>query len=75
MLSHSVMSDFATPRTAARQVPLPTEFSKQEYQSGLPFPTPENLPNSGIKPSSPVLPGGFFTTEQRGKLIEHLILI
>ena len=69
MLSHSVMSDFATPQTAAHQVLLPMEFSKQEYQSGLPFPTPGNLLNPGIKPVSPALPGGVFITEPLGKLI------
>ena len=67
MLSHSVMSDFATPQTAAHQVPLSMEFSKQEYQSGLPFPTPGNLFNPGIKPESPALACGFFITEPPGK--------
>ena len=43
------------------------EFSRQEYWSGLPFPSPENLPNPGIKPVSPALTGGFFTTEPPGK--------
>ena len=41
-------------------------FSRQEYQSGLPFPSLEDLPNPGIKPTSPMSPalaGGFFTTE------------
>ena len=37
-------------------------FSGQEYQSGLPFPSPGNVPNPGIKPSSPTLAGRFFTT-------------
>jgi len=40
------------------------EFSKQEYWSGLPFPPPEDLPDSGIEPASivsPALAGGFFT--------------
>ena len=38
-------------------------FSRQEYWSGLPFPIPGNLPNPGVKPKSPALAGGFFTTE------------
>ena len=38
------------------------EFTRQEYSSGLLFPTPEDLPYPGIKPVSPVA-GGFFTTE------------
>ena len=55
MLSHSVMSDFATPQTAAHQVPLSMEFSKQEYWSGLPFPSSGDLPNPGMEPRSPTL--------------------
>ena len=44
-------------------------FSRQEYWSGLPFPSPGDhfLPNWGIKPTSPALAGGFFTTEPPGK--------
>ena len=41
-------------------------FSKQEYWSGLPFPSPGDL-NRGIKPVSPELAGGFFTAESPGK--------
>ena len=40
---------FATPWTAAHQVPLSMEFSRQEYWSGLPFPPPGDLPNPGLK--------------------------
>ena len=43
-----------TPWTVACQAPLSMVFSRQEYWSGLPFPTPEDLPNSGIEPVSPV---------------------
>ena len=43
-------------------------FSRQEYWSGLPFTSPGDLPNSVIKPASPALAGGFFTTEPSGKL-------
>ena len=39
----------------AHQAPLSTEFSRQEYWSGLPFPTPGDLPDPGIKPGSPAL--------------------
>ena len=63
---------FATPWTAACQVPLPMGLSKQEYRSGLPFPSPGNLPNPGIKPETPALAGGFFTTEPHGKPIDHI---
>ena len=41
--------------TVAYQAPLSMEFSRQEYWSGLPFPSPGNLPNPGIKPGSPAL--------------------
>ena len=49
------MSDSATPWTIAHQVPPPMEFSRQEYWSRLPFPSPGDLPNPGIKPPSPTL--------------------
>ena len=42
-----------TPWTVAHQAPLSMEFSRQEYWSGLSFPSPEDLPNSGIEPGSP----------------------
>ena len=41
-------------------------FPKQEYGSGLPFPSPGYLPDLGIKPTSPALAGGFFITEPPG---------
>ena len=46
---------FVTPWTIAYKAPLSMEFSRQEYWSGLPFPSPGDLPNSGIEPGSPVL--------------------
>ena len=45
----------ATPWTVACQAPLSTRFSKQEYWSGLPFPSPGDLPVPGIEPGSPAL--------------------
>ena len=45
-----------TPWTLACQTPLSLEFSREEYRSGLPFPTPGDLPNPGIEPASPVSP-------------------
>ena len=51
--------------TLACQAPLPMEFSRQEHWSGVPFPTPRDLPDPGIEPTSlvsPALAGGFFTT-------------
>ena len=68
ILSHVRL--FETPWTVAYKSPLSMEFSRQEYWSGLPIPSPGDLPNSGIKPTSPVFPewsGGFFTTEPLGK--------
>ena len=44
-------------------------FPRQEYWSGLRFPSPGHLPNSGIKPQSSALAGRFFTSEQPGKPI------
>ena len=64
VFSRSVTSNsFATPWTVARQAPLSMGFSRQEYWSGLPFPSPGDLPDPGIKSLSPVLAGGFFTTD------------
>ena len=63
---------FATPWTVARQASLSLGFSKQEYQSGLPFPTPGDLPNPGIEPQCPALAGGFFTTSPPGKLLWNM---
>ena len=54
---------FATPWTIAHQAPLSMGFSRQEYWSRLPFPSPGDLPDPGIKPASPALACGFFTTE------------
>ena len=42
-------------------------FPRQEYWSGLPFPSPVYLPNPRVKPTSPALAGGFFTNEPPGK--------
>ena len=59
---------FVTPWVVACQSLLSTEFSSQEYCSGLPFSSPEDLPNPGIVAGSPALIGGFFPTEPPGKL-------
>ena len=47
---------FATPWMVARQAPLSMGFPRQEYWNGFPFPPPGNLPDAGIKPTSPVSP-------------------
>ena len=53
--SHSGVWLFETPWTAACQAPLSMGFPKQKYWSGLPFPSPGDVPNPGIKPESPAL--------------------
>ena len=58
---------FAAPWTVVHQAPMPMEFSRQEYWSGLPFPTPGNLSDLGMKPIFPALAGRFFTPEPLGK--------
>ena len=50
--SHSHVQLFATIWTVVHQAPLSTEFSRQEYWSGFPFPSPGDLPHLGIKPRS-----------------------
>ena len=54
---------FVTPWTLVCQVPLSMGFPRWEYWSGLPFPSPGNLPILGIKSTTPALEDGFFTTE------------
>ena len=54
-VSHTVMSDFVIPWTAACPAPLSMEFSRQESWSGLPFPSPGDLPDLGLEPRSPTL--------------------
>ena len=57
-----------TPLTIAHQAPLSVGFSRQEYWSGLPFPSPGDLPNSGIEPGSHALQVDSLPTEPSGKL-------
>ena len=59
-----------TPSTVLCQAPLSMEFSRQEHWSGVPFPTPGDLPDPGIKHvslASPAMAGRFFTTVPTGK--------
>ena len=56
-----------TPWTVAHQTPLSMEFSRQEYWSGWPFPSPGDLPDPGIKPSYPTLQADSLLTEPPGK--------
>ena len=65
---------FVTPWTVALQAPLSMGFSRQEYLRGLPCHPPGDLPNPRIKPVSPALAGGFFTTEPPRKPVEAIQL-
>jgi len=68
LFSHQVISDtFATPWTVACQASLSMGFPRQNYWSGLSFPSPGYLPDPRIE--SPALAGRFFTTEPPGKPI------
>ena len=66
LLSHVWL--FVTPWTAGHQNPVSMEFSRQEYWSGFPFPSPGDLPNPGIKPGSPALQDSLLS-EPPGKLM------
>ena len=58
---------YMIPWTVALQAPLSVEFSRWEYWSGLPFPSPEDLPNSAIEPESPALQADSLPVELHGK--------
>ena len=67
-----------TPWTVACQTPLSMGFPRQEYCSGLSFPTPGDLPDSGIQPTSPVAPalaGRLLITVPPGKPVYGLLLL
>ena len=63
----AIVQLFDTSWTIAHQAPLSMGFSRQEYGSGLPFPSPGDLPDPGVEPTLPALAGRFFTTEPPGK--------
>ena len=58
---------FVTPWTIAYQTPLSMGFSRQEYWSGLPFPSPGDLPDQGIEPRSPALQADTLPSEPPGQ--------
>ena len=58
---------FATPWTVANQAPPSMGFSRQEYWSGLPFPSPGDLPDPGIEPRSSTLQADALTSEPPGE--------
>ena len=63
-----ISASFVTPWPLAHQASLSKGFPRQEYWSGLAFPSPKDLPNPVIEPISPALGGGLFITEPPGKL-------
>ena len=65
---------FATPWTVAYQAFPSMGFSRQEYWSGLPFPSPGDLPDPGIGPGSPALEAGALTSEPPGKPHIHIYM-
>ena len=66
---------FATPWTVAYQAPPSMGFSRQEYWSGLPFPSPGDLPNPGIEPVSPALQTDTLPSEPPGKPCTSLVML
>ena len=63
-----------TPWTAACHTPMSMGFPTQEYWSGLPLPSPVDLPDPGIEHESNALAGGFFATESRGVSVLQSLL-
>ena len=66
-LKNSRVQLFVTPWTVAYQAPPSMGFSRQEYWSGVPFPSPGDLPYPGIEPGSPVFQADSLTSELPGK--------
>ena len=73
MKSLSRVQLFAIPWTVVYQASLSMGFSRQEYWSGLPFPSPGDLPDPGIKPGSPALQAAALPSEPPGK--PHISII
>ena len=61
-------------QTIACQDPLSMGFSRQEYWSGLPFPSPEDLPDPGIKPGPPALQADSLPFELQGRPIHEVVV-
>ena len=71
-LSHVQL--FATPWTVTYHAPRSMGFSRQEYWNGLPFPSPEDLPDPGIKPGSSALQADVLLSELPGKSMRKYLL-
>ena len=75
MKSLSCVPLFATPWTVAYQASQSMGFSRQEYWSGVPFPSPGDLPDPGIEPPSPALQADALPSEPPGKPIKYMNLV
>ena len=75
MFNLSVMSESLQPMDVAHQAPLSLGFSRQEYWSGLPFPTPGDLLDPGIEPASHALQADSLSSEPPGKPIHEVASI
>ena len=71
LFCHSMSDSFATPQTVACQAPLSMGFSRQEFWSGLPYPSPGDLPEPGMKPASLALQAdSLLLIHQRSPIVE-----
>ena len=76
LFSLEVVSDsLATPWTVAHQAPLSMGFPRQDYWSALPFPSPGDLPDPGIKPRSPSSQANSLPAEPPGKFPGYMVLL
>ena len=76
VLNHfSCVQLFVTPWAITFQAPLPMEFSRQEYWSGLPCPPPRDLPNPGIELASPALQADSLLLSHQGSLMLSIICV
>ena len=73
VFNHSLMSNTAAPWTVAQQIPLFMGFSRQEHWSGLPFPSPVDLPDPGNEPRSSALQADSLPSEPPGKPHSYMI--
>ena len=71
-VNSSVVSDFATPWTVALQAPLSVGFSRQEYRSELPFPSPGDFSDPGVEAGSSPLQADSLPSEPPGKYLRKL---
>ena len=73
LIAQSLSDSFVTPWTVAHQTSLSVEFSRQEYCSWLPFPSPGDRPHPGIVPTSPALQADSLLSQAQGKPLKMLI--